>query len=130
MRDAVEAGFDGAGIPLPRISAETIDPLAVLELVSHGLGVAIAPESFAALADATLRSVPLAGAGLARPLTLTWSGTRRAAPALAAFLELAPQALRGRVLTGPAVSACRRQPTGAGPASRASPPRSARSRWR
>lgn len=95
VRDAVEAGFANAGIPLPRISAETIDPLAVLELVSHGLGVAIAPESFAALADATVQSVPLAGPGLARPLTLAWSGTRRAAPALTAFLELAPQALRG-----------------------------------
>lgn len=86
VRDAVEAGFVEAGIALPRISAETIDPPAVLELVGHGLGVAIAPESFAALADSTVQPVPLAGESLARPLTLTWSGTRRAAPALTAFL--------------------------------------------
>jgi DNA-binding transcriptional LysR family regulator len=95
MRDVLEAGFDAAEVSRPKISAETLDPLSILELVSHQLGVAIVPESFAALADATVRAVPLAKPGLARPLTLTWVRARRGSPALAAFLELVPQALHG-----------------------------------
>jgi DNA-binding transcriptional LysR family regulator len=91
MRATIETGFAAAGVPLPPITAETIDPLMILELVSHKLGVSLAPESFAALADRTVTAVPLAAPGLTRPLTLAWSRERRSLPALGAFLELAAQ---------------------------------------
>jgi DNA-binding transcriptional LysR family regulator len=92
MRATIETGFAAAGIPLPTITAETIDPLMILELVSHKLGIALAPESFAALADPTVKAIPLAAPGLTRPLTLVWARERRSLPALGAFLELAAQA--------------------------------------
>jgi DNA-binding transcriptional LysR family regulator len=93
MRDVLEQGFADAQVPWPKISAETLDPLSILELVSHELGVALVPESFAALADASVRPVVLTEPGLSRPLMLTWARARRGSPALAAFLEIVPDTL-------------------------------------
>lgn len=88
VRDAIDEGFRGAGVARPAVTAETIDPLAMLELVGAGLGVAIAPPTFAEFAGPSVRAIPLSSPGLRNNVTLAWSRERRALPALDAFLEL------------------------------------------
>ncbi len=89
VRSAIDDAFLAAGIPTPRITAETIDPLALVELVGAGLGIALASHSYAELAGPDVVVVPLSRPGVEHAVTLAWSGERRAAPALDAFLELA-----------------------------------------
>ena len=89
VRSAIDAAFRAAGISAARITAETIDPLALVELVGAGLGVALASASYAALAGPEVVVVPLSRPGVEHAVTLAWSRERRAAPALDAFLELA-----------------------------------------
>ena len=89
VRQTIDDGFRAAGAPRPAVTAETIDPLAMIELVGVGLGVAIVPPSFADLATPAVRAVELAAPGLLENVTLAWPRERRALPALDAFLELA-----------------------------------------
>jgi DNA-binding transcriptional LysR family regulator len=89
VRQTIDEGFRVAGVPRPSVTAETIDPLAMIELVGVGLGVAIAPPSFANLTTPAVRAVELAPPGLLENVTLAWPRERRALPALDAFLELA-----------------------------------------
>ena len=89
MRGTIEDGFRAAGQSRPRVVAETIDPLATLELVGHGLGCALMPRSIADHAGRDVAVVPLAAPGLDRLFTLAWDRNRRGLPALSAFLELA-----------------------------------------
>jgi DNA-binding transcriptional LysR family regulator len=89
VRQAIDEGFRAAGARRPTVTAETIDPLAMIELVGVGLGVAIVPPSFADLATPAVRAVELAPPGLLENVTLAWPRERRALPALDAFLELA-----------------------------------------
>jgi DNA-binding transcriptional LysR family regulator len=89
IRQAIDDGFRRAGVPRPAVTAETIDPLAMVELVGVGLGVAIVPPSFADLATPAVRAVGLTAPGLLENVTLAWPRDRRALPALDAFLELA-----------------------------------------
>jgi len=98
MRATIEAGYAAAGLTRPAVTAETIDPLTILELVSYELGIALIPSSFAEWADGTVRVVPLARPGLTRVLTLAWARERRSLPALAAFLRLAEQRLPAMTL--------------------------------
>jgi DNA-binding transcriptional LysR family regulator len=91
VRDAIDEGFRAAGVRRPKVTAETIDPLAMLELVGVGLGVAIAPATFAELAGPAVRAVALTSPGLQNNVTLAWSRERRSLPALEAFLELAAE---------------------------------------
>lgn len=88
-RDTIEAGFRAASIARPTIVAETIDPLAMLELVREGLGLALVPAAMAELAGAGVRALELAPPGLRATFTLAWARERRALPALDAFLALA-----------------------------------------
>ncbi|HTU28717.1 MAG TPA: LysR family transcriptional regulator [Solirubrobacteraceae bacterium] len=89
VRQTIDEGFRAAGAPRPAVTAETIDPLAMIELVGVGLGVAIVPPSFADLATPAVRAIELAPPGLLENVTLAWPRERRALPALDAFLELA-----------------------------------------
>jgi DNA-binding transcriptional LysR family regulator len=89
MRDTIEDGFRAAGVPRPRVTAETIDPLATLELVGEGIGFSLMPRSVAVHAGPGVRAVALAPPGLRRAVTLAWARERRSLPALDAFLELA-----------------------------------------
>lgn len=93
IRAAVDAALADAGIAAASIAAETMDSTMLLDLVRHGLGVAIVPRSFAELAG-DLPAARLVGTSLERPRTLAWARERRASPALAAFLDFAPAALR------------------------------------
>jgi DNA-binding transcriptional LysR family regulator len=86
VRAAIDEGFRAAGIPGARITAETIDPLSLVELVGAGLGVAIASDTYAALGGPDVAAVALSRPGLTHPVTLAWSRERRALPALDAFL--------------------------------------------
>ncbi len=88
-RDTIDGGVRSAGVPRPRITAETDDPLGMLELVAVGLGVAVAPVSYGDFAGRGVRAVELASPGLEHTVTLAWPRERRALPALDAFLELA-----------------------------------------
>ncbi len=89
MRDTIEDGFRAAGVRRPTVSAETIDPLATLELVGQRLGFSLMPQSVADHAGRDVRVVPLVSPGLLRNITLAWVRERRSLPALDAFLELA-----------------------------------------
>lgn len=89
VRQTIDEGFRAAGVRRPVVTAETIDPLAMIELVGVGLGVAIVPPSFADLATPAVRAVALTAPGLLENVTLAWPRERRALPALDAFLELA-----------------------------------------
>lgn len=91
VRQTIDEGFRAAGARRPAVTAETIDPLAMIELVGVGLGVAIVPPSFADLATPAVRAVELAPPGLLENVTLAWPRERRALPALDAFLELAAE---------------------------------------
>ncbi len=96
VRAAIDEGFAAAGLARPAITAETIDPLAMLELVAEGVGVALVSTSFAELAELAgpgLRAIPLSRPTLHHSVTLAWSRERRALPALDAFLELAADRL-------------------------------------
>lgn len=93
IRAAVEEAFAAAELGAPTIAAETMDPVMLLDLVAHGLGVAIVPASFATLAR-DLPTVDLHGVAPVRARTLAWARERRRSPVLAALLELAPDALR------------------------------------
>lgn len=95
VRQTIDHGFRAAGARRPSVTAETIDPLAMIELVGVGLGVAIVPPSFADLATPAVRAVELAPPGLLENVTLAWPRERRALPALDAFLELAADWLPG-----------------------------------
>lgn len=92
IRAAVDAALADTGIA-PAIAAETMDSSMLLDLVRHGLGIAIVPRSFAELTG-DLPAVHLVGTSLERPRTLAWARERRASPALAAFLDFAPAVLR------------------------------------
>jgi DNA-binding transcriptional LysR family regulator len=100
VRDTIEEGFRAAGVRRPKIIAETIDPLAMLELVGEGLGVALVPTAIAELAGAAVRAVPLASPGLRGNVTVAWARERRSLPALEAFLELASEWLPGGATVG------------------------------
>jgi DNA-binding transcriptional LysR family regulator len=89
MRDTIEDGFRAAGVPRPAVTAETIDPLATLELVGQGLGLSLVPRSVGEHAAADVVVVALRRPGLRRNVTLAWTHERRARPAVDAFLELA-----------------------------------------
>jgi DNA-binding transcriptional LysR family regulator len=92
VRDTIDDGFRALGLARPIVSAATIDPIAIIELVGGGLGPAIVPQSVAEHAersDQEVRVVALAPPGLQRTITLAWARQRRALPALDAFLELA-----------------------------------------
>ena len=89
MRDTIEDGFRDAGVGRPTVTAETIDPLATLELVGQGLGLSLVPRSVADHAGRDVRVVALRRPGLERIVTLAWARERRSLPALNAFLELA-----------------------------------------
>jgi DNA-binding transcriptional LysR family regulator len=91
VRQTIDEGFRAAGARRPAVTAETIDPLAMIELVGVGLGVAIVPPSFADLATPAVRAVELKPPGLLENVTLAWPRERRALPALDAFLELADE---------------------------------------
>jgi len=91
MRGIIEAGFRTARVPVPQVTAETNDPLTIVELLVHGLGITLAPESFAALVDERVRAVPLARPGLTRSLSVAWARRRRSLPALDAFLAVAAE---------------------------------------
>jgi DNA-binding transcriptional LysR family regulator len=95
VRQTIDEGFRAAGARRPAVTAETIDPLAMIELVGVGLGVAIVPPSFADLATPAVRAVELTPPGLLENVTLAWPRERRALPALDAFLELADEWLPG-----------------------------------
>ncbi len=95
VRQTIDEGFRAAGVRRPVVTAETIDPLAMIELVGVGLGVAIVPPSFADLATPAVRAVALTAPGLLENVTLAWPRERRALPALDAFLELAADWLPG-----------------------------------
>jgi LysR family transcriptional activator of glutamate synthase operon len=95
VRSAIDEAFRAAGIPVARITAETIDPLALIELVGAGLGIALASASYAELAGPDVTVIPLQAPGVEHAVTLAWSRERRAAPALDAFLELAADWLPG-----------------------------------
>ena len=60
MRDTIEDGYRALSLARPRVSAETIDPLGILELVGSGLGCAIVPQSIADHAGPDVRVVALA----------------------------------------------------------------------
>jgi len=95
MRDTIEEGFRAAGVPRPRVTAETIDPLATLELVEQGIGCSLMPRSVAEHAGRRVRAVELSRPGLRRMVTLAWARERRSLPAIDAFLELAGAWLPG-----------------------------------
>ena len=95
MRDTIEEGFRAAGVPRPVVTAETIDPLATLELIGQGIGFSLMPRSVAAHAGADVHAVPLSRPGLRRNVTLAWARERRSLPALDAFLELTAAWSRG-----------------------------------
>ena len=94
VRQTIDEGFRAAGARRPSVTAETIDPLAMIELVGVGLGVAIVPPSFADLATPAVRAIALTPPVLEN-VTLAWPRERRALPALDAFLELAAEWLPG-----------------------------------
>ena len=71
------------------MTAETIDPLATLELVGQGIGFSLMPQSVADHAGRDVTVVPLSRPGMRRNVTLAWARERRALPAVDAFLELA-----------------------------------------
>jgi DNA-binding transcriptional LysR family regulator len=89
IRGTIEDGFRAAGVPRPVVTAETIDPLATLELVGQGLGCSLMPQSVAGHAGADVAVVALRRPGLRRIVTLAWAHERRSRPAVDAFLELA-----------------------------------------
>ena len=89
MRDTIEDGFHAAGVARPPVTAETIDPLATLELVGQGIGFSLIPQSVAEHAGRDVAVVALSRPGLRRNITVAWAQGRRSLPALDAFLELA-----------------------------------------
>jgi DNA-binding transcriptional LysR family regulator len=89
IRETVDAALANAGITSPPIAAATMDPVMLIDLVAHGLGVGLTPTSFADLADHRVTAIAITGAGIHRTLTLAWARERRTAPALAAFLDIA-----------------------------------------
>jgi DNA-binding transcriptional LysR family regulator len=89
IRDTIEDGFHAAGVARPAVTAETIDPLAMLELVGQGLGCSLMPRSVADHAGADVAVVALRRPGLRRNVTLAWAHEHRTRPAVDAFLELA-----------------------------------------
>jgi DNA-binding transcriptional LysR family regulator len=96
VRQTIDQGFRAAGAPHPVVTAETIDPLAMIELVGVGLGVAIVPPSYAELATPAVRAIELLPPGLLENVTLAWPRDRRGLPALDAFLALAADWLPAR----------------------------------
>lgn len=89
VRQTIDQGFRAAGAARPVVTAETIDPLAMIELVGVGLGVAIVPPGYAELATPAVRAIDLQPPGLLENVTLAWPRDRRSLPALDAFLALA-----------------------------------------
>jgi DNA-binding transcriptional LysR family regulator len=89
IRDTIEDGFHAAGVARPAVTAETIDPLATLELVGQGLGCSLMPRSVADHAGSDVAVVALRRPGLRRNVTLAWAHEHRTRPAVDAFLELA-----------------------------------------
>ncbi len=101
VRQTIDEGFRAAGARRPAVTAETIDPLAMIELVGVGLGVAIVPPSFADLATPAVRAVELEPPGLLENVTLAWPRERRALPALDAFLGARRRLAPGGVMRAP-----------------------------
>jgi DNA-binding transcriptional LysR family regulator len=101
IRAAVDAALTDAGITNATIAAATMDPVMLVDLVAHALGVALTPKSFAALADDRVTVIPITGRGIHRSLTLAWLRERQTLPALAAFLEIATPMLEHPGTTEP-----------------------------
>ena len=89
MRDTIDDGFRALGLRRPPVSAETIDPFAILELVGGGLGCSIVPTSIAEHAGRDIRVLTLRDSPIRRTISIAWVPERRSLPALDAFLELA-----------------------------------------
>jgi LysR family transcriptional activator of glutamate synthase operon len=87
MRDTIDDGFRARGLSRPPVSAETIDPFAILELVGGGLG--------AEHAGRDIRVLDLEDPELVRTISIAWIPDRRALPALDAFLDLAADWIPG-----------------------------------
>jgi LysR family transcriptional activator of glutamate synthase operon len=95
MRDTIDDGFRARGLSRPPVSAETIDPFAILELVGGGLGCSIVPTSIAEHAGRDIRVLDLEDPELVRTISIAWIPDRRALPALDAFLDLAADWIPG-----------------------------------
>ncbi len=87
LRTVLEHAFARAGIT-PDIRAETDDVTLIADLVRHGLGVALLPESVAARARQPLVGIPLRRPTLNRRVILVWHRTRTTVTARA-FLTFA-----------------------------------------
>lgn len=86
-RAALEEGFAAAGLS-PHVAFEAGDPLVLMELARHGLGVAIVPAS----APTDLTALPLRPALRSR-LELVWQADPAPSAAAQALLERLRQAL-------------------------------------
>jgi DNA-binding transcriptional LysR family regulator len=93
IRETVDAALVNAGVTGAPIAAATMDPVMLVDLVAHGLGIALTPDSFADLADRRVTAIPITD-GIHRALTLAWASERHTAPALAAFLDIATPTLK------------------------------------
>ena len=89
IRAVVDNALAQAGIQHPVIAAATLDPKMLVDLVATGLGIALAPVSFAPLATDRTTAIAMTTPRITRPLTLAWSQERNRTPALAAFLDIA-----------------------------------------
>jgi DNA-binding transcriptional LysR family regulator len=93
IRATIDDALSRAGVEPGAIVAETIDVLMQRDLVAHGMGVALVPESFALSTDHRVVYRPLAGEPLERTLSLVWSERRSHAALVEAFLEFAVEGL-------------------------------------
>jgi DNA-binding transcriptional LysR family regulator len=100
IRAVVDDALAQAAIQHPVIAAATLDPKMLVDLVATGLGIALAPASFAPLATDSVTAIAMTTPRITRPLTLAWSQERNRTPALAAFLDIATPMIDDAGATG------------------------------
>jgi DNA-binding transcriptional LysR family regulator len=93
LRTSLDAACAKAGAR-PRIAFEASDPIMLAELATHGLGVAILPESAAAWLATDLHSVRIVRPKLRGRIELAWRSEGPTSPAARALIQLARTSLR------------------------------------
>jgi DNA-binding transcriptional LysR family regulator len=91
LRRRLEWAMGESGV-MPRNSFYCTEMAAVRALASHGLGVAVLPQSIVAQEGPPIVGLPIGPKPLTWPVAIVWRGRRRQPPAAKAFLALTLEA--------------------------------------
>jgi DNA-binding transcriptional LysR family regulator len=98
LRRRLEWAMGESGV-MPRNSFYCTEMAAVRALASHGLGVAVLPQSIVAQEGPPIVGIPVGPKPLNWPVAIVWRGRRRQPPAAKAFLGLTLEAARHQQAT-------------------------------